>query len=289
MMTGLPTGITQMVSAGSGTEMSFIEQMANRSSALHVREGFVKTSYDRAVTGITNGGGFIDKAINTVAATAMFPLMAGEELVRGVLNIPSAAADAIPLASQAGTYTAIATDPSQPTETRIAAGLAATRDFAGAFVGLGSAATIIAPGLKVEAPAVPRGLTQREFREFSAATRDAMAKEGLPPGETYVHGSRGYGKVDRQTDIDVIHIVSNEEFAALLNKRIAETSGRNQKILIKNAENQLRMTARSASHDLETLLWKNAYPTLPDSVTNIQFSVATRNSPFNKGPFIPLH
>ncbi|MDN6886173.1 LysM peptidoglycan-binding domain-containing protein [Variovorax sp. CAN2819] len=289
MMNGLPTGMTQMVPAGNSTEMSYVEQMANLSSALHVREGGVKTSYDRAVAGITNGDGFVDRAINTVGATAMFPLMAGEELVRGALNIPSAAAGAIPLASQAGTSMAIALDPSQPFDVRFSGALAAVRDFSGAFVGLGGAATVAMPGLKLEGPPVPRGLSRREFDDFSTAMRDAMSREGLPPGETYVHGSRGYGKVDRVTDIDLIHIVSDNDFAALLNKRMAETSGRNQKILLKNAENQERITARSASFDLERIMWTDVHPKLPPSVTSIQFSIAKRTSPFNQGPFIPLN
>lgn len=143
------TGTTTVVSAAPSS-MGYVEQMANVANALHVPQGFIKNSYDQAVAGMTNSNNsWGERIVYGGLATAMLPLAAGEELVRGTLNIPSAAAGAVPQASQAGTNLAIALDSTQPTDVRVAASLAATRDTAFAFTGLGAGAMVLKPGLEL--------------------------------------------------------------------------------------------------------------------------------------------
>lgn len=116
-------------------------------------QGFVKNAYDQAVAGMTNGNNsWGERAVYTALATATLPLAAAEELVRGALNIPSAAAEAIPLAAQAGTNAARAMDSQLPTSVRVEAGLAAVRDGAFAFTGLAGAVTALRPSLEIGAP-----------------------------------------------------------------------------------------------------------------------------------------
>ena len=137
---------------------------------------------------------------------------------------------------------------------------------------------------------VNAGLSPGEFQEFSRSLRGVMATEKLPPGETFVHGSRASGSATRGvSDIDVIHIVSDEEFASFVAKRLNETTGRTQKLIAENAWNQQRVNARGISRTFESNVWENVYSKLsPDNVTKVQFSIATKNSLFNKGPYVPL-
>ncbi|MCE4538229.1 hypothetical protein LXT12_13305 [Pelomonas sp. P7] len=128
---------------------------ADGNSFLHVGQGFVKNSYDQAVAGMMNRqNSWSERAVHTVLATATLPLAAAEELVRGALNIPSAAAEAIPLAAQAGTNAARAMDSRLSTSDRVEAGLAAVRDGAFAFTGLGGAVTALRPSLEIGMPPV---------------------------------------------------------------------------------------------------------------------------------------
>lgn len=137
---------------------------------------------------------------------------------------------------------------------------------------------------------LPQGLSQSQFDKFSHAIKDTMQAENLPLGETFIHGSRANGTAKHGiSDIDVVHVVSDEQFAALLAKRLEETTGRNREIIEKNAAFQQRISARGISRTFESNLWKDVYQSLPTAdVTKIQFSIVTKSSPFNKGPFIPL-
>jgi len=118
-----------------------------------------------------------------------------------------------------------------------------------------------------------------------------MTAEGLPQGKTLVQGSRAAGTARAgESDIDILHIVSDENFDALVNQRLGETSGRNQALIQQYATDQQRMTGRGISLTFEKNLWKNVYPSLPaNDVTKIQFSIIKAGSPFNNGPFVPVH
>jgi len=117
-----------------------------------------------------------------------------------------------------------------------------------------------------------------------------MGDEALPEGDTFIHGSRAAGTARAgESDIDVLHVVSDQDFDALVNRRLAETSGRNQELIQDYATEQQRITARGISRTFESDLWENVYPSLSaNDVTRIQFSIVKASSPFNKGPFIPV-
>jgi hypothetical protein len=137
---------------------------------------------------------------------------------------------------------------------------------------------------------VPQGLTNEQFSGFSQRLKVTLSKEGLPPGQTLIQGSRAAGTVTPgASDIDVHHVVSDEHFDALVKQRLGETSGRSQALIEQYASDQQRMTARGISRTLESNLWENVYPSLPSNdVTKIQFSIIKAASPFNNGPFISV-
>jgi hypothetical protein len=128
--------------------------MGQLSQKLHVPQGVIKNSYDEATAGMENrNNSWGERAVHTVLATAMLPLAFGEELTRGVLNIPSEAAGAFPKAAESGKQAAIASDSSLPTDERVIAGLKATQSGAGAFTGLGNAAIGLKAGVENASPA----------------------------------------------------------------------------------------------------------------------------------------
>lgn len=87
---------------------------------------------------------------------------------------------------------------------------------------------------------VPQGLSQVEFDNFSGSLRGVMQSEGLPAGKTFVHGSRAAGTAKPGiSDIDVVHVVSDEDFASLVARRLEQTTGRNRQIIQQNAELQV--------------------------------------------------
>ena len=137
---------------------------------------------------------------------------------------------------------------------------------------------------------VPQGLSVRQFEQFSASLRGVMKAEGLPPGETYVQGSRAGGRArPGGSDIDVLHVVSEAHFNAFVAKRLAETSGKPQRQIEENARTDQIIHARGISRTFESSVWENAYPALPGAdFTKVQFSIVRQGSPFINGPLIPL-
>jgi hypothetical protein len=137
---------------------------------------------------------------------------------------------------------------------------------------------------------IPQGLTKKQFAEFSNSLQSVIKAENLPQGKVVVHGSRAKGTaVEGKSDIDVLLVVSDEEFGAFAAKRLAEASGGNRKKILQTVKNQQRIRARGISQTFETNLWDQVVPTLPKNVTKVQFSIVTEGSKFNQGPFIPLN
>jgi hypothetical protein len=134
---------------GENAPVGFVDRMGQLSQKLHVPQGVIKNSYDEATAGMENrNNSWGERAVHTVLATAMLPLAFGEELTRGVLNIPSEAAGAFPKAAEAGKQTAMASDSSLPTDERVIAGLKATQLSAEAFTGLGNVAIGVKAGVE---------------------------------------------------------------------------------------------------------------------------------------------
>jgi len=196
------TGTSVAVSA-TPPSMGYVESMGRLAEALHVPQGFVKNSYDQAVEGLVNSGNsWGERGVNLLAATAMLPLALAEEAFRGVLNVPSSAAEAIPLASQAGTSIAAATDPRLETPERIMAGLAATRDLAGAFVGLAGLESAVRPGLQIgPMPEVGNVEGSQLLKQTGAGSRVA-------PEDAYAAAERTYEQIRADTT-DVATIAQN--------------------------------------------------------------------------------
>ncbi|MCE3608097.1 nucleotidyltransferase domain-containing protein [Massilia sp. P8910] len=138
---------------------------------------------------------------------------------------------------------------------------------------------------------VPQGLTEKQFENFSEKLRYVMEKENIPVGETFIQGSRASGAAKPGiSDIDILHIVSDQDFDALVARRLTETAGKSRNAIEKRAIEQQRIDGRGISHTLLSNIWEHAYPTLPGSdVTRIQFSIMKKTSPFNDGPFISVH
>jgi hypothetical protein len=137
---------------------------------------------------------------------------------------------------------------------------------------------------------IPQGLTKKQFTEFSNSLQSVIKAENLPQGKVAVHGSRAKGTaVEGKSDIDVLLVVSDEEFGSFAAKRLAEASGGNRKKILQTVRNQQRIRARGISQTFETNLWEQVVPTLPKNVTKVQFSIVTEGSKFNQGPFIPLN
>jgi hypothetical protein len=152
---GVPIGTTMAPASEVDTRpvMPFDQQMGNLSDKLHVPQGYVKNSYDQAVAGLSNSNNsWGERGVNLLLSTAMLPLAIAEEGFRGVLNIPSALAGAVPQASQAGTQIGIALDSSQPTEERVIGGLKATTLLTSAFNGMAGAAVALKPSLEIGGP-----------------------------------------------------------------------------------------------------------------------------------------
>lgn len=149
---GNATGMTEPIAVG-GPTMGYVDQMQHVADALRVPQGFVKNSYDTAVQGYSDpNASLVDRGVNFLGATLMSPLMVAEEGIRGLLNMPSGVAESVPLASRAGTETAIALDSTQPTDVRVAGGLSAVRDFSFATLGLLGPVTMLRPAFSLEAP-----------------------------------------------------------------------------------------------------------------------------------------
>jgi LysM domain len=174
---GNSTGATMVVDT-TPNKMSYTEQMGSLANGLHVPQGNFKNQYDQAVAGMFNSNNTVgERIIYGVLGTALTPMAGAEELARGVLNIPSAAAQSIPLASQAGTNTAIAMDSSQPMPTRIEAGLAATRDASFAFLGLAGLATVLKPTLEIGLPQPGLGVRGALIDANFAQVESKLGKE----------------------------------------------------------------------------------------------------------------
>jgi hypothetical protein len=136
-----------------GELMPYIEQMTRLADALYVPEGIMRKGYDGAINGLNNSNASWGKrTVDGLRATALLLPAAVEELGRGLLNIPHAAVNAIPQASQAGTNIGIVADVSQATEARVIAGLAATTQLAEAFTELAGPAEALRPALTSRRP-----------------------------------------------------------------------------------------------------------------------------------------
>jgi YD repeat-containing protein len=163
--------------------VSFVDRARGVADALHVPQGFVSRSYGDAVAGMSNSNNsWTERGVYTLLATATLPLAMAEELTRGVMNIPSEAARAIPLADQAGRSAAIAMDSRQEPSTRVVATLATVRDASFAFTGLASAAapfTAAKPG-PVVMTAEEMAVRQFPGAEATAAARATYAVESTP-------------------------------------------------------------------------------------------------------------
>ena len=138
-------------------------------------------------------------------------------------------------------------------------------------------------------PSIPKGLSDKQFADFSSRLRTLMSEEGLPPGDTFVHGSRASGAAATGADIDIVHVVSEDAFDAFVKKRVAETPGGSGAQIADIAAKQGRVRARGVSRTFEQNLWQDLYPSLTaDEVSKIQFSIVKPSSPFNVGPFVPI-
>lgn len=156
-----------------------------------------------------------------------------------------------------------------------------------------SLAGVPAPGSVVVRPAnmptIPQGLTAQEFQAFNESLGTVMRREGLPPGQTIVQGSRAAGRARSDSDIDVIHIVAAEDFELFLANRLSQV--KSEKIsgqILKTASKQDRLTAFQISNTFERGLWTDVYPGLPQEFSGVQFSLARGTSSFLNGPLIPL-
>jgi len=169
------------------TREDVMASLRRTAKALEVPQGFAKNSYDMAVAGMNNpNNSWLETGVYTALGTLVLPLAMVEELGRGLLNIPSAAVNAIPLADQAGMELAIAMDPRQTTDARIVAGLEATRDFAFAFTGLAGPATLLTPAPKPGAGMATTELTAgATAAEVRAGATAAEARAGAAAGEEY--------------------------------------------------------------------------------------------------------
>jgi uncharacterized Zn-binding protein involved in type VI secretion len=194
---GRPTRIdaTPAVSApnvgGENAPVGFVDRMGQLSQKLHVPQGVIKNSYDEATAGMENrNNSWGERAVHTVLATAMLPLAFGEELTRGVLNIPSEAAGAFPKAAEAGKQAAIASDSSLPTDERVIAGLKATSLSAGAFTGLGNAVVQVKAGV--------------EFGVSQAQSANAANRINFNSGGDRLIDSMGSARVNNAAEYNAI-------------------------------------------------------------------------------------
>lgn len=102
-----------------------------------------------------------------------------------------------------------------------------------------------------------------------------------------MHGSRAKGTARPNSDIDIKVILSDENFAKLVEKRLKETTGRSKQLIEKTVNNQQRIRARGISNTFESNLWEEVFPTINKSgIEKIQVSVMKKGSPFNTGPSI---
>ncbi|MGC4059326.1 MAG: nucleotidyltransferase domain-containing protein [Aquabacterium sp.] len=137
---------------------------------------------------------------------------------------------------------------------------------------------------------IPQGISGGQFGSFSSNLKSVMEAENLPPGQTFVQGSRANGTAKPgSSDIDILHVVSDEHFDSLVQQRLSETTGKNQAQINQYATEQQRLPARSISRTFESALWEDVYPTLPSNdVTKIQFSIVKESSGFKNGPLISI-
>jgi len=166
-------------SAGS-THDAVVSWTADWSNRLSVGPGYLETTYDNAVAGYSNpNNSWFERGVNFVGATLMFPVTAAEVGTRGVLNIPSAALGAFPLANQAGSEFGVVFDGSQSTENRVIGGLGAIRDTAFAFTGLGGPATLMSPTASLEtAPLTGEQLALQNFNRADSTAALATYSQG---------------------------------------------------------------------------------------------------------------
>jgi hypothetical protein len=195
------TGTTTVIAASSGPEMSYVDQMSHVADALRVPQGFMKNSYDQAVAGMLDeNNSWSQRGVNGLLATAMMPLAVGEEFVRGVLNVPSSIAEAVPLASNAGTEFAMAMDASLQGDQRVGAGLAATRDFSAALVNLLGAAVAAKPGFEISPEAFGNTVGDAAAAEGDIARGIARNQVGANGSTTFADLSSGAKRLVTQFD-----------------------------------------------------------------------------------------
>ena len=139
-------------------------------------------------------------------------------------------------------------------------------------------------------PDVPQRMNSAGFKDASAAIIDLLGREGLPPGQTYVQGSRVAGTARPDSDLDVMHIVSDEDFGAWVAQRLnATTSERIQNQISKMADSQGRLDGFKVSRTLQADAWQNVVPLLPPEFDGLQISMGRESTSYlGPGPLIPL-
>lgn len=137
---------------------------------------------------------------------------------------------------------------------------------------------------------LPQGVALNEFNNLSNTLRILLREKGIPDGKIYIHGSRANGTAKSgESDIDIMVIISDAEFAAFTAKRIELSSEKMKLKLERMIRNQQRLNGRALGQGVESGIWENVYPALSfEEVSKVQVSVMKESSPFNKGPYIEV-
>ena len=182
---------TQLADAGKSPQFAaldmseFVAQAQSLSDKLHVQPGFMKNSYDTAMSEASNpNNSWIGQKLNLAGATLMFPTMVAEEFGRGLMNIPSGVAGAIPAADRLGQDFGAMLDTSLTTSDRFIAGGNALINFSAGFTGLGAPAAFFTGSLAT-APltAEQRGLQGFMGRDVAEEGSAKFLSQGFSPAQ----------------------------------------------------------------------------------------------------------
>ncbi|EKT1335442.1 nucleotidyltransferase domain-containing protein, partial [Salmonella enterica] len=93
---------------------------------------------------------------------------------------------------------------------------------------------------------LPQGVALNEFYDFANKLRGLLREKGIPDGKIYIHGSRANGMASsRESDIDIMVVISDAEFDALAAKRMELLSDKMKLKIARMVNNQQRLNGRA--------------------------------------------